>query len=64
MLRKEQNLLEVWADHRNKEVRFGSDAGLSLEPLNRGLGRFLLAQAIAWRNDAGPTTRWKAAHWR
>ena len=48
MLRKEQNLLEVWADHRNKEVRFGSDAGLSLEPLNRGLGRFLLAQAIAW----------------
>lgn len=32
MLRKEQNLLEVWADHRNKEVRFGSDAGLSLEP--------------------------------
>ncbi|WMR51928.1 hypothetical protein RDM67_08200, partial [Pseudomonas aeruginosa] len=47
MLRKEQNLLEVWADHRNKEVRFGSDAGLSLEPLNRGLGRFLLAQAIA-----------------
>jgi hypothetical protein len=47
-LRKEQNLLEVWADHRNKEVRFGADSGFSIEPLNRGLGRFLLAQGIAW----------------
>jgi len=46
--RKEQNLLEVWADHRNKEVRFGADGGLQIDPLNRGLGRFLLAQGILW----------------
>ncbi|MET1078119.1 MAG: hypothetical protein ABWY06_08870 [Pseudomonas sp.] len=47
-VRKEQNVLEVWADHRNQELRFGPDAGLHIEPLNRGLGRFLLAQGIAW----------------
>lgn len=45
---KEQNVLELWLDHRNKEARFGPDSGLSLEPQNRGLGRFLLAQAAAW----------------
>lgn len=56
-VRKEQNLLEVWADHRNKEVRFGPDGGLSLEPQNRGLGRFLLAQGVAWAKQ-----RW--AHYR
>lgn len=47
-LHREQNLLEVWADHRSKEVRFGPDRGLNVEPSNRGLGRFLLAQGIAW----------------
>lgn len=47
-LRKEQNVLELWLDHRAKEARFGPDSGLSLEPQNRGLGRFLLAQAVAW----------------
>ncbi|MDH4568309.1 hypothetical protein E8E95_16610 [Pseudomonas sp. BN414] len=47
-VRKEQNLLEVWVDHRSKQVRFGPDSGLNLEPQNRGLGRFLLAQGIAW----------------
>ncbi|MFZ6046535.1 hypothetical protein ACFW0H_10450 [Pseudomonas sp. CR3202] len=56
-VRKEQNLLEVWADHRNKEVRFGPDSGLQLEPQNRGLGRFLLGQGIAWARQ-----RW--AHYR
>lgn len=57
VLRKEQNLLEVWADHRNREVRFGADSGLFIEPLNRGLGRFLLAQGIGWAKQ-----RW--AHYR
>ncbi|QLC74613.1 hypothetical protein LPB260_28485 [Pseudomonas sp. LPB0260] len=47
-LRPEQNLLEVWIDHRNKEVRFGPEGGLQVEPGNRGLGRLLLAQGIAW----------------
>ncbi|NQD92208.1 hypothetical protein HP532_06020 [Pseudomonas sp. CrR25] len=45
---KEQNRLEVWLDHRSKEIRFGPDTGLHVEPSNRGLGRFLLAQGIAW----------------
>ena len=47
-LRREQNQLEVWVDHRSREVRFGADKGLQIEPVNRGLGRFLLAQGIAW----------------
>lgn len=47
-LHRQQNLLEVWADHQRKEVRFGPDKGLSVEPANRGLGRFLMAQGIAW----------------
>ena len=45
---KGYNQLEVWADHRNQEVRFGLDSGVHVEPQNRGLGRFLLAQGIAW----------------
>ena len=47
-VRKEQNILEVWADHEQRLVRFGPDKGLHVEPENRGLGRFLLAQGIAW----------------
>jgi hypothetical protein len=47
-LHKDVNLLEVWADHRSKEVRFGPDRGVRMDPVNRGLGRFLLAQGIAW----------------
>lgn len=47
-LHRQQNVLEVWADHQSKEVRFGPDKGFSVEPANRGLGRFLLAQGIAW----------------
>ncbi|CAE6936246.1 hypothetical protein FIV02_14835 [Pseudomonas sp. THAF187a] len=47
-LHRQQNLLEVWADHQRKEIRFGPDKGLSVEPANRGLGRFLMAQGIAW----------------
>ncbi len=47
-LRKELNLLEVWIDHRSKEMRLGPEKGLLVEPGNRGLGRFLLAQGIAW----------------
>lgn len=47
-VRKEQNILEVWADHEQRMLRFGPATGLSLQPENRGLGRFLLAQGIAW----------------
>lgn len=45
---RKNNVLEVWADHRSKELRFGPDNGLQLDPANRGLGRFLLAQGAAW----------------
>lgn len=47
-VRKEQNILEVWADHEQRLLSFGPDKGLSTEPENRGLGRFLLAQGITW----------------
>lgn len=45
---KQHNVLEIWADHRAKELRFGPDTGLRLEPVNRGLGRFLIAQGVRW----------------
>jgi hypothetical protein len=51
-LRKEQNTLEVWVDHSQRIVRFGPDSGLLVEPENRGLGRFLLAQGIAWARQS------------
>lgn len=48
LLHKEDNLLEIWVDHGHKRVRLGPAGGLSLNPENRGLGRFILAQAILW----------------
>lgn len=47
-VRREQNVLEIWADHRSREVRFGTDQGLQIEPANRGIGRFLVAQGVLW----------------
>jgi hypothetical protein len=47
-VRKEQNIFEVWANHEQRTVRFGPDTGLLVQPENRGLGRFMLAQGIAW----------------
>lgn len=44
-LKKDQNRLDVWLDHQQKEMRFEP---LQIDPPNRGLGRFLLAQAIEW----------------
>ena len=48
ILSKKHNMLEIWADHRAKELRFGPDTGLHIEPANRGIGRFLLAQGALW----------------
>lgn len=48
VLSKKYNVLEIWVDHETKELRFGPDSGLHLEPSNRGLGRFLLAQGALW----------------
>jgi hypothetical protein len=50
-VRKEQNVLEIWADHQLKQVRFAPEKGLSVEPENRGLGRYMLAQAISWARE-------------
>ena len=47
-VRKEQNQLDVRVDHAERLVTLGSDSGLQLEPLNRGLGRFMLGQAVQW----------------
>ena len=47
-IRKEINTLEVWADHQQQQVRINTDFPLRCEPANRGLGRFLLAQAALW----------------
>lgn len=46
--RKEVNTLEVWADHQALQIRINADFPLQAEPSNRGLGRFLLAQATLW----------------
>lgn len=47
-LNKEKNRLDVWADHKTHVVFFQPDGGLQLEPANRGLGRFMIAQATHW----------------
>ncbi|MFK3973795.1 hypothetical protein ACI2KS_24070 [Pseudomonas sp. NPDC087358] len=46
--RKEQNQLDIWVDHASHAVRVGPESGLQIEPWNRGLGRFMLAQGIHW----------------
>lgn len=51
---KQHNVLEVWIDRRHKEARFGPEKGLHIEPGNRGLGRFLLAQGIDWAKQHCP----------
>ncbi len=47
-LHKEQNSLEIWLDHTLRTIQFGPENGLQVEPCNRGLGRFLIAQGILW----------------
>jgi len=47
-VRKEQNHLDVWVDHDTHRVHFEPESGLQIEPWNRGIGRFLLAQAALW----------------
>ncbi|MDB6143454.1 MAG: hypothetical protein JWP80_2498 [Pseudomonas sp.] len=47
-VRKEQNHLDVWVDHSTRKVRFGPESGLQIEPWNRGIGRFLIAQGVHW----------------
>ncbi|RMT31428.1 hypothetical protein [Pseudomonas syringae] len=47
-VRKEQNHLDIWADHEKRMVRFGPDSGLQIEPWNRGIGRFMIAHAVHW----------------
>ena len=52
---KEQNRLDIRVDHAERRVRIGSDQGLQLEPLNRGIGRFMAAQGINWAKKRWPT---------
>lgn len=53
-VRKEQNHLDVWVDHLSKRVHFGPDSGLQLEPMNRGIGRYMAAQGITWAKQRWP----------
>ncbi|VVN21744.1 hypothetical protein PS662_06085 [Pseudomonas fluorescens] len=53
-VRKEQNHLDVWVDHITKRVRFGPDSGLQIEPMNRGIGRYMAAQGIGWAKKRWP----------
>lgn len=50
----ERNQLKVWVDHPRREVSFGPPQGLQVDPENRGLGRFMLAQAILWLQRSWP----------
>lgn len=52
-----QSILEFWVDHRNRSLRLGPEQGLLLSLPNRGLGRFLLAQAAAWAQQRWPHYR-------
>jgi hypothetical protein len=56
-LNREKNRLDVWADHRTRQVSFDPPAGLQIEPWNRGIGRFLIAQAVLWAQK-----RWGVYH--
>lgn len=47
-VRKEQNSLDVWVDHITHRIRFIPEAGLQIEPWNRGIGRFMIAHAVSW----------------
>lgn len=53
-VRKEQNHLDVWVDHGGKSVHFGPDSGLQIEPVNRGIGRYMAAQGIIWAKKRWP----------
>ncbi len=53
-VRKEQNHLDVWVDHAEKRVRFEPE-NLQIEPMNRGIGRYLAAQGISWAKKRWPT---------
>lgn len=56
-VRKEQNHLDIWVDHATHRVHFGPDSGLQIEPWNRGIGRFLMAQGLRWAQK-----RWSRYH--
>ena len=56
-VRKEQNLLDVWVDHQDKSVHFGPDSGLQIEPMNRGVGRFMATHGITWLKQRWPGYR-------
>jgi hypothetical protein len=53
-VRKEQNHLDVWVDHGTSRVHFGPDSGLQIEPMNRGIGRYIAAQGITWAKQRWP----------
>ncbi|UFH50861.1 hypothetical protein [Pseudomonas sp. KNUC1026] len=55
-VRSDQNRLDVWVDHE-KQIAWCEPPVLNIEPINRGLGRFMLAQAAGWLHEQGPNYR-------
>ncbi|MHC8391130.1 hypothetical protein ACYZTM_24495 [Pseudomonas sp. MDT2-39-1] len=53
-VRKEQNHLDVWVNHTTKRVHFEPESGLQIEPMNRGIGRFMATQGITWAKKRWP----------
>ncbi len=60
-VRKDQNRLEVWANHQTRTLSVGPETGLQMEPLNRGLGRFLMAQGVIWAQRKWANYRFEGA---
>ena len=56
-VRSEQNHLDVWLDHDAHRAHFGPGTSVEIEPANRGLGRFLVAQGAAWAKKKGASYR-------
>ncbi len=56
-VRSEQNHLDVWLDHDSHRAHFGPGPSVEIEPANRGLGRFLVAQGAAWAKKKGANYR-------
>ncbi len=49
------NVVEFWADHSRRSIRLGPADGIFIDLRGRGLGRFMLAQGIAWAKQRWPS---------
>ena len=59
-VRREQNHLDIWLDHAEKRISIDPERGLSIEPVNRGIGRFLMAQGVQWAQKKASLYRFES----